>query len=157
MRTVTGTWTTRRAQGRAAAIAQIEAGEAAIGAGALDPGLQCLRRAIVDADATGDGALRARARVALGGALVHAARGRDEEGATALHEALAVGHDASLPLAAAACRELGYVEFLRGRYERALVWLRQAAQLDGADPDRPARHPIVPGSVLNVSTPLSSA
>jgi DNA-binding SARP family transcriptional activator len=149
MRTVTVTWTTRPAQGRAAAIAQIEAGEAAIGAGALDAGLQCLRRAIVDADATGDGALRARARVALGGALVHAARGRDEEGATALHEALAVGHDASLPLAAAACRELGYVEFLRGRYERALVWLRQAAQLAGDDRAEQARIAIVHGSVLS--------
>ena len=88
MRTATAAPTARPATGRAAALAQLEAGEAAIGAGALDAGLQCLRRAIVEADATGDATLRARARVALGGALVHAARGRDEEGATALHEAL---------------------------------------------------------------------
>ena len=77
IRTATATPTARPATGRAAAIAQIEAGEAAIGAGALDAGLQCLRRAVVEADATGGAVLRARARIALGGALVHAARGRD--------------------------------------------------------------------------------
>jgi DNA-binding SARP family transcriptional activator len=126
LRTLTAAPTARPATGRAAALAQLEAGEAAISAGALDAGLQCLRRAIAEADATGDAVLRARTRVALGGALVHAARGRDEEGATALHEALEVGHDVSPVLAAAACRELGYVEFLRGRYERTLAWLQRA-------------------------------
>jgi DNA-binding SARP family transcriptional activator len=149
MRTVTATPTARPATGRTAALAQIEAGEAAIGAGALDAGLQCLRRAIIEADATGDAVLRARARIALGGALVHAARGRDEEGATALHEALAVGQDASPLLAAAACRELGYVEFLRGRYERALVWLLRAASLASDDRTEQARIAIVHGSVLS--------
>ncbi len=132
--------TARPATGRAAALAQLEAGEAAIGAGALDAGLQCLRRAIVEADATGDAALRARARVALGGALVHAARGRDEEGATALHEALEVGREVSPVLAAAACRELGYVEFLRGRYERTLAWLQRAGPLAGGRPRRTGAH-----------------
>lgn len=149
LRTATALPTARPAGGRAAAIAQIEAGEAAIGAGVLDAGLQCLRRAIVEADATTDAALRARARVALGGALVHAARGRDEEGATALHEALAVGPDGNSPHAAAACRELGYVEFLRGRYERALVWLRRAVPLAGGDSMEQSRIAIVHGSVLS--------
>lgn len=149
LRTATATPTARPATGRAAALAQLEAGEAAIGAGALDAGLQCLRRAIVEADATGDAALRARARVALGGALVHAARGRDEEGATALHEALEVGRDASPALAAAACRELGYVEFLRGRYERTLAWLQRAAPLAGGDRAEQARIATVHGSALS--------
>jgi len=157
IRTVTATPTARPATGRAAAVAQIEAGEAAIGAGALDAGLQCLRSAIVEADATGDAELRARARVALGGALVHAARGRDEEGAMALHEALAVGQDASPPLAAAACRELGYVEFLRGRYERALVWLRRAVPLAGDDRAEQARIAIVHGSVLSDTAHYAAA
>jgi DNA-binding SARP family transcriptional activator len=157
IRTVTATPTTPPAIGRAAAVAQIEAGEAAIGGGALDAGLQCLRRAIVEADATGDTALRTRARVALGGALVHAARGRDEEGATALHEALAIGQDASPPHAAAACRELGYVEFLRGRYERALVWLRRAAPLAGDDRAEQARIAIVHGSVLSDTAHYAAA
>ncbi|MDR7378944.1 DNA-binding SARP family transcriptional activator [Rhodoferax ferrireducens] len=149
MATMTAAPTARPATGRAAAIAQINAGEAAIGAGALDAGLQCLRHAIVEADATGDAVLRARARLALGSALVHAARGRDEEGAVALHEVLAVGLDASPSLAAAACRELGYVEFLRGRYERALVWLQRAAPLARDDPAEQARIATVHGAVLS--------
>ncbi len=150
MRTVTSKPTAMPVVGRAGVLAQIEAGEAAIGAGALDAGLQCLRRAVAEADSTrGDSALRARALVALGAALVHAARGRDEEGATALHEALAVGQGELSPYAAAACRELGYVEFLRGRYERAHVLLQQAEHLAGQDRAELARIAIVHGSVLS--------
>lgn len=149
MTTATATPTTRPATGRPAAIAQIEAGEAAIGAGVLDAGLQCLRRAVVEADATGDVMLRTRARVALGGALVHAARGRDEEGATALHEALAIGAIACSGHAAAASRELGYVEFLRGRYERSVVLLSQAFAMAGEDHSEQTRIAIVHGSVLS--------
>jgi DNA-binding SARP family transcriptional activator len=147
--TATAAPTSRPATGRMAAIAQIEAGEAAIGAGVLDAGLQCLRRAVVEADATGDTVLRTRSRVALGGALVHAARGRDEEGATALHEALAIGENDCTIYAAAASRELGYVEFLRGRYERSLVLLGQASELAGADRAEQTRIAIVHGSVLS--------
>lgn len=149
LRTVTAVPVSQAATGRAAALAQIEAGEAAIGAGALEAGLQCLRRAVVDADATTDTVLRARARLALGAALVHAARGRDEEGATALHEALAVGHDVSPLIAAAASRELGYVEFLRARYDRALGWLDRAAPLAAGDVAERARVATVRGSVLS--------
>ncbi|EGI77483.1 BTAD domain-containing putative transcriptional regulator [Hylemonella gracilis] len=140
------------ATGRAAALAQLEAGEAAVGAGALDAGLHCLRRAIVESDASHDPDLRTRARVALGSALVHAARGRDEEGAEALHEALAVYQEATSvrpALAAAACRELAYVEFLRGRYERALLWLRRAAPLAADDPAEQARIATVQGAALS--------
>lgn len=149
MNTSTATPTTRPATGRMAAIAQMEAGDAAIGAGVLEAGLQCLRRAVVEADATGDAGLRTRSRVALGGALVHAARGRDEEGATALHEALAIGQVDCPSQAAAASRELGYVEFLRGRYERSLVMLRQAQELAVGEPVEQTRIAIVHGSVLS--------
>lgn len=135
--------------GRAAAGAQLEAGEAAIAAGALDAGLQCLRRAVADAAAARATDVRARALVALGSALVHAARGRDEEAAAALHEALAVAADRELPtLAAAASRELGYVEFLRGRYEGAQAWLAQAAGHAGDDVAERGRIGSVLGSVL---------
>jgi tetratricopeptide (TPR) repeat protein len=149
LNTATATPTSRPSTGRTAAIAQLDAGEAAIGAGVLEAGLQCLRRAIVEADATGDAVLRTRSRVALGGALVHAARGRDEEGATALHEALAIGEVDCSIYAAAASRELGYVEFLRGRYERSLVLLRHASELAGADQAEQTRIAIVHGSVLS--------
>jgi DNA-binding SARP family transcriptional activator len=149
LRTTTSTAVARPAAGRAGAVAQIEAGEAAIGAGALEPGLQCLRRAIVDADAHGDPALRARARVALGGALVHAARGRDAEGAAALHEALNIGHDTVPQYVAAACRELGYVEFLLGRYDRALTWVERADPLAKGDAAERARLATLQGSILS--------
>jgi len=149
LHTVTSSAVARPATGRAGALAQLEAGEAAIGAGALEAGLQCLRRAIADADATGDPALRARARVALGGALVHAARGRDAEGAAALHEALTIGHDIAPRCVAAACRELGYVEFLLGHYERALVWVAQADPLVRDDVAERARLATLHGSILS--------
>lgn len=149
LHTSTALPTSRPTPGRAAALAQMEAGEAAIGAGVLDAGLQCLRRAIADADAVGDPVLRARARLSLGSALVHSARGSDEEGAAALHEALAVGNDASPPLAAAACRELGYIEFLRGQYARAAAWLDRATPLADGDLAEQARIATVRGSILS--------
>ena len=149
LHTSTAMPTMRPTGGRAAALAQMEAGEAAIGAGVLDAGLQCLRRAIADADVLGDPVLRTRARLSLGSALVHSARGSDEEGAAALHEALSVGNDASPALAAAACRELGYIEFLRGQYARATAWLDRATPLAGSDPAEQARITTLHGAVLS--------
>ncbi len=74
--------------GRAAVASQLEAGRAAIAAGAVQAGIDCLRRACADAAACADPALQGQALAALGGALVHAVRGRDEEGAAVLHEAV---------------------------------------------------------------------
>jgi DNA-binding SARP family transcriptional activator len=149
LHTTTSAAVARPATGRAGTLAQLEAGEAAIGAGVLDAGLQCLRRAIADADATGDPVLRTRARVALGGALVHAARGRDAEGAAALHEALTIGDGAAPQQVAAACRELGYVEFLLGRYDRALTWVARAEPLARGDVAERARLATLEGSILS--------
>lgn len=149
LRTATATPIARPSSGRAGAIAQIEAGEAAIAAGALESGLECLRRAIVDADEVGDTRLRARARIALGGALVHAARGRDAEGAAALHEVLAIGGPAELSEVAAACRELGYVELLQGRYERALSWVERALSMGSGNKAEQARATILRGVALS--------
>ena len=132
--TATASPTAGPLKGPAAARAQLEAGQAAIKAGAVDAGLQCLRRAVVDARGAGDPALQASALVALGSALIHAVRGRDEEAAASLHEALAVGTRPELASsAAAASRELGYVELLRGRYDRAQRWLERAGDLAGDD------------------------
>lgn len=124
-----------RTMGRAAILAQLEAGEAAISAGAVDVGLGSLRSASVGARAADEDDLLVRALVALGSALVHAARGSDEDGAAALHEAAShaerLGDRRS---AAVAHRELGYVDFLRGRYGRAQARLRTAAEAaDGRD------------------------
>ena len=135
--------------GPAGARAQLEAGEAAIRAGALDAGLECLRRAVVDAGAAGDDGLHARALVALGTALVHAARGRDEEAAAALHSGLRIAeHGGHAATAAAACRELGFVEFLQARYDAAVAWLARAADHAGDDVAERARVACILGSVL---------
>lgn len=120
--------------GRAAAAAQLEAGEAAVNAGAVDAGLECLRRAVAEADACGDDQLRLRAMIALGSALVHGARGRDEEGAGVLHEALAAAtEDGDRAAAARSTRELGFIDVQAGRRERADHWLAQAEELAADD------------------------
>jgi DNA-binding SARP family transcriptional activator len=116
---------------RATADSLIAAGEAAIAAGAHEAGYDTLRRAVSDARESGDRAVLARALVALGESYIHGGRGRDGEGATALHAALAVAEEIGADdLASEACRELGYVEMLRGRYDRADAWLTRA--LDAA-------------------------
>lgn len=118
------------ARGRATVLAQLEAGQAAMSAGALDAGIDALRRATVAARGGDHRDLLGRALVDLGSALVHAARGTDEDGAAALHEAIAISEDLDDPsLAAVATRELGYVEVLRARYDRAATWLERARSL----------------------------
>ncbi|GIJ74773.1 AfsR/SARP family transcriptional regulator [Virgisporangium ochraceum] len=116
-------------RGRAAALSQLDAGRAAIAAGAVDAGLECLRRAVSEAASFGDAALRGRALAALGGALVHAVRGRDEEGAVVLHEAIAQADRAGdRATAVTAYRELGFVEVQAGRRTTAESWLARAAE-----------------------------
>jgi DNA-binding SARP family transcriptional activator len=117
---------------RAVADAHRESGEAALGAGALDVGLEELRAA-VDA-ASDDPSLEASMLLSLGSALVHAAHGRDEDGSAALHRAIAAA-DATgdRRTSAAAHRELGYVELLRADYARGLVLLQRAEELADGD------------------------
>lgn len=120
--------------GPSAVRAQLEAGDAAINAGAVEAGLQCLRRAVADADGAGDEGLHGLALLRLGSALVHSVRGRDLEGGAALHRAIALAGDAGREdLVAAACRELGFVDVQQGRHERAGTWLDQAEALAGDD------------------------
>lgn len=124
----------RRVTGRRAVTAQLDAGASAVAAGATDAGIAALRSAVVAARAVRDPVLLARALVALGSAMIHGVRGVDQEGLALLHEAVpltATTDDA--PLAARTRREIGYVDFLRGRYDRALHWFDQARQAgDGA-------------------------
>ncbi len=130
----TGTATGLPMSGRAAAAGQLDAGRAAIVAGAVDAGIDCLRRAVVEAGRCGDAALRGRALVALGGALVHAVRGRDNEGAVALHEAIELATGAGdRATTVAAHRELGFVEVQAGRRETADGWLAKAHAMAETD------------------------
>jgi len=118
----------------ASARAHMDAGEAAIAAGAVDVGLTSLRSAAAEAEAVGDAAFEAQALLALGSSLIHAPRGRDEEGSLVLHRAIDVASEAGLDrVIAGARRELGYVEMLAARYDRGLNWLERALEVVGDD------------------------
>ncbi|MFL5797279.1 MAG: tetratricopeptide repeat protein [Actinomycetota bacterium] len=126
--------------GRAALQALLESGEAAVGAGAIEAGLERFRDAVAGSGEAGETTLEAEALFALGSALVHATKGKDEEGAAALHRSIAVAEASGRrEVAASAHRELGYVELLRGDYPRARTWLRTAEELADGDPRELAR------------------
>ncbi|MGC4938424.1 tetratricopeptide repeat protein [Kribbella sp. DT2] len=115
---------------RATALSAFEAGRAAVAAGVVESGLECLRRAVSEAARCADAQLQGRALVALGGALVHAIRGRDEEGAITLQEAILVAERAEdRATVVTAYRELGFVEVQAGRRATAETWLAKAAGL----------------------------
>jgi tetratricopeptide (TPR) repeat protein len=129
--------------------ARLEAGVAAMDAGAVDAAIASMREAVAEAYETNESDLQGRALLALGSALVHGVRGRDAEGAGILHEAIAVAARTGTPAPAAqANRELGYVELLRGRYDRSHRWLRRAASLARDDPTERAWAHAVQGVAL---------
>jgi tetratricopeptide (TPR) repeat protein len=114
--------------------AVLESGKAAVSAGAVETGADLLRTAVRLADHADAADLRVTARLLLAETLIHSMGGLDEEGMATLQGAddiaLAHGHRAQVAQARA---ELGYVDFLRGRYDRAHVWLSQAMEFaDGA-------------------------
>jgi DNA-binding SARP family transcriptional activator len=118
---------------------QLDAGLAALAAGAAEPGVECLRMACAEARASGDRSLLARALAELGAALVHAVRGRDEEGAAVLVEALAAAEEVGdRAVATTVCRELGYVDVQAGRGASAGRWLQRANGLAATDEERSA-------------------
>ena len=136
-----------RVSGRAAALALLQAGDAALGAGAVETGLQRIRGAVAAARGADDPALLARALVALGGALVHVARGHDEEGAAALHEGTVLAEQAGRPdIAARAWREISWVQFLRSHYERAEASLTTTETLAAGDPEELAWVTLIRGA-----------
>ena len=114
--------------------AAIEAGSATIAAGAVEAGVSSLRSAVRLADAGRTASPRVRARQVLAEALIHSLRGLDEEGLSHLHEADRLAIEAGDHVSAAQARaELGYVDFLRARYDRAELWLTEALRLsDGS-------------------------
>jgi tetratricopeptide (TPR) repeat protein len=128
--------------------ARLEAAEAAVAAGSWAEGIDLFRRAEREAQNLDAPALRARCLVGLGSALVHAARGHDEEGAASLHDGGELAERAGEPvLAATAWRELAYVELLRARYQRARRWLDRAANVAGDDPTERAWIALISGAV----------
>jgi len=134
--------------GEATIEAIVEAGSAAVSAGVLEAGVQSLRTAARLADGAGATRLRVSSRLVLAEALVHALGGLDEEGLAALHEAdeIALAHGL-LNDAAQARAELGYVDFLRGRYDRAELWLTDALEYASGSPSVRAKAMTYLGSV----------
>jgi DNA-binding SARP family transcriptional activator len=124
---------------RTVARARLEAGEAAVAAGAVEHGLTSLRQACSEATACGDEVVRGRALVALGSALVHAVRGRDEEGAMVLHEAVAASQSAGdRETLVAALRELAYTDTQAGRRASVERVLARAESLADSDSEHAA-------------------
>ena len=123
--------------GKQAARARLEAGRSAISAGGFDAGVRSLARAAAAAKACGTHELEAECWLALGTALVHSARGRDEEGADALFRATSLAVERGLgDLAAAAHRELAYVDILQARYARCAAPPGRAGALADSDEER---------------------
>jgi tetratricopeptide (TPR) repeat protein len=126
----------------------IEAGSAAVSAGATEAGVESLRTAVRLADGADVPHLRVASRLVLAEALIHSLRGFDEEGLAWLHEAdeIALAHDN--PDAVAQARsEIGYVDFLRARYDRAEIWLNDAARFADESPSMMAKASAYLGSV----------
>jgi DNA-binding SARP family transcriptional activator len=132
---------------RASVRARLDSAAAVVAAGSSADGIDLLRRAVAESEQLGDLQLRARSLVGLGSALVHAARGYDEEGAASLHEGAELAAQAQLSLAATAWRELAWVEFLRARYERARLYLDRAEAVAGDDPGERAWIALISGAV----------
>jgi DNA-binding SARP family transcriptional activator len=127
----------------AAAQAQLEAGQAALAAGATEVGIEVLRRAAREAGVAGDGALRIRVLLALGSALVHTMRGH-EEAAMVLHQAAELAVRLGEPvMAATAYREIGFIDVQAGRRQRARIWLARAeAAADGCPDELASIHGV---------------
>lgn len=111
----------------AAIEAILESGSAAISAGAVESGVSSLRAGVALADSSSNKTLMVKSRLFLAEALIHSLRGEDEEGTTILHQANQIAEEEDeLSLSAQANVELGYVDFLRARYDRAEHRLQRA-------------------------------
>ena len=126
----------------------VEAGAAALAAGAVAAGIQSLTTAAHLADTNDSTPLRIRSRLLLAEALIHSLRGLDEEGLPALHEADEIAGAHGLRESVAQARaELGYVDFLRARYDRAERWLTDALTYADGSPSVMAKATAYLGSV----------
>jgi DNA-binding SARP family transcriptional activator len=111
-----------------AATALLRAGSAALNAGAVDAGVETLRRAGEEAERAGDPLLHADVLRTLGAALVHSIRGFDGEGTVVLHRAIELARSAGSPrLAADILRELAFADLQAGRHALAGRALTEAS------------------------------
>ncbi len=127
-----------------------EAGAAAVSAGAVRAGVASFETAVRMADQAAAESLRVETRLALAEALIHSARGLDEEGVATLTEAERIALSNGDAVGAARARsELGYVDFLRARYDRAERWLGQVLAQGSDSPSTLAKAMTYLGSVAS--------
>ena len=144
----------RRQSSQAVDVASIhaitEAGAAAVSAGALSAGIASFETAVRLADEAAAESLRVETRLVLAESLIHTLGGLDEEGVATLTEAegIAVANGDS-ESAARARAELGYVDFLRARYDRAERWLSQVLAQGTESPSTLAKAMTYLGSVAS--------
>ncbi len=120
------------------------AGLSALSAGAVDAGIDCLRRAASDAEKCADIELQARTLVELGTALVHSVRGYDDEGAILLRQSVELArHCGSARTALTGYRELGYLEALAGRRPTASDHLAHALEIAEDRDDLASVHGVI--------------
>ncbi len=119
----------------AIATSLLTSGRAALLAGAIDAGIDCLRRAGAQAESAGDTALYGQCLLELGSALVHSVRGFDDEGSVLLGQAVELARSAGdRPTAVGALRERGYADTLAGRRHEAAHSLLLALSLAEGEP-----------------------
>ncbi|MCA1707664.1 MAG: SARP family transcriptional regulator, partial [Actinobacteria bacterium] len=136
-------------RGESSVRALLEAGEAAIRAGAFEHGVRSLQAAAADAAGGGNLALEARSRYVLGSTLMHCGRNRYEEAALTMHLVASLAERlGDQILQASAYRELAWAELLAARYVRVETLLDQAAILAGDDAVEQAAILFVRGMAL---------
>ncbi|MEZ0448510.1 BTAD domain-containing putative transcriptional regulator [Cellulomonas sp. ICMP 17802] len=127
-----------------------EAGVAAVSAGALVAGVSSFENAVGLADLSGVDSDRISTRLVLAEALIHTLGGLDEAGLTTLTEAeriaVAQGDREAITRVQA---EVGYVDFLRARYDRAERSLTQVLAEDATSPSVRAKALTYLGSVAS--------
>jgi DNA-binding SARP family transcriptional activator len=111
---------------------EVEAGKAALAAGAVSDGLERLRLALTLAAGLGDPGIHGEASAALGAASVHSVALTDPTGVAALRRATELARVAGdRSTAATACRELAFVA--AGARQSSGALLRQARELAAGD------------------------
>jgi DNA-binding SARP family transcriptional activator len=127
-----------------------EGGAAAVSAGAVAAGVASFESAVRMADQAGVDSVRVGTRLVLAEALIHSLGGLDEAGLAALTEAerIAIAHGDHESVAQARA-ELGYVDFLRARYDRAERLLDQVVAAGEASASARAKAMTYLGSVAS--------
>lgn len=126
------------------AASLLRSGRAAIAAGAVEAGLDCLRSAGAKAESGSDAVLHGQCLFELGSALVHSVRGFDDEGSVLLEQALHLAQNSGdQPTAVGALRERAYADALSGRRPEAQRQLTLAHELaDGVSTLLPGLHAV---------------